>query len=306
MCAVASRRRLPDAGKAPVRDDGESIVRTKKNRIRTAIGLAMAAVVIGGGIAVADSPTAADVITGCYDRSGGNLRVIDAADRCKSSETRIQWNEQGPVGAAGPSGPSGPAGQAGAQGDKGDTGDTGPAGPAGTNGEPGPQGEQGVAGPSGPTGPHGEQGPAGTQGEQGPAGPQGEQGPQGPSGADLGSVYALEGLGCVRPDSTQDAFVHVVMGSGGGIQLSCLVDGGFRLSVHLAGTGTGRVERPEFGILCGTYCERVLQEGQPVELYARPAQGSVFAGWSGACTGMSSCRVTMDRDQDVTATFNRV
>ena len=39
-------------------------------------------------------------------------------------------------------------------------------------------------------------------------------------------------------------------------------------------------------------------------LTATPEAGSVFAGWSGACTGTGDCVVTMDAVKSVTATFN--
>ncbi|MDB5975454.1 MAG: hypothetical protein JWR07_2214, partial [Nevskia sp.] len=41
-----------------------------------------------------------------------------------------------------------------------------------------------------------------------------------------------------------------------------------------------------------------------VTLTATPASGSVFAGWSGDCSGTDSCQVFMDRIRNVTATFN--
>ena len=57
------------------------------------------------------------VITGCFPRSGGTLRVIDATTgNCKSSEQKLEWNQQGPQGPAGAQGPQGVAGQPGALG----------------------------------------------------------------------------------------------------------------------------------------------------------------------------------------------
>ena len=40
-----------------------------------------------------------------------------------------------------------------------------------------------------------------------------------------------------------------------------------------------------------------------MSLTPTPAGGSVFAGWSGACTGTGSCQVTMNAAKSVTATF---
>ena len=43
--------------------------------------------------------------------------------------------------------------------------------------------------------------------------------------------------------------------------------------------------------------------GTAVALTATPDPGTVFAGWSGACSGTGECDVTMDSDRSVTATF---
>ena len=41
-----------------------------------------------------------------------------------------------------------------------------------------------------------------------------------------------------------------------------------------------------------------------VDVTFTPAAGSVFAGWSGACTGTGSCRVRMDAYKAVTVTVD--
>ena len=54
------------------------------------------------------------VITGCFPRAGGTLRVIDATTgNCKSSEQKLEWNQQGPQGPAGEQGVAGPTGPIG-------------------------------------------------------------------------------------------------------------------------------------------------------------------------------------------------
>jgi hypothetical protein len=86
---------------------------------------ALVAVVLGlaaGGIAYASIPGPGGVINGCYLKSGGALRVIDSAAKCKSGETSLNWNQKGPTGARGPTGANGT------------TGATGPTGPSGTSG----------------------------------------------------------------------------------------------------------------------------------------------------------------------------
>ena len=53
-------------------------------------------------------------------------------------------------------------------------------------------------------------------------------------------------------------------------------------------------------------CVETYAEGTLVTLTARAADGaSTFGGWSGACAGTGTCRVTMNQAQTVTATFTR-
>jgi hypothetical protein len=80
--------------------------------------------------------------------------------------------------------------------------------------------------------------------------------------------------------------------------------GGFALSVTKAGTGDGTVTSDPAGIDCGATCGANYPSGTVVTLTATPDAGSVFIGWSGACTGSGSCVVTMDAAKSVTATFN--
>jgi hypothetical protein len=92
-------------------------------------------------------PAANGVISGCYDKSGGALRVIDSdVTTCKSNETSLTWNQTGPTG---------PTGLTGPQGIPGPAGPAGPAGPTGAAGPAGPIGPQGPTGPTGPAGGHG-------------------------------------------------------------------------------------------------------------------------------------------------------
>jgi uncharacterized repeat protein (TIGR01451 family) len=84
---------------------------------------------------------------------------------------------------------------------------------------------------------------------------------------------------------------------------------GEKLSVALAGSGSGSVTSKDGGISCanaGGNCSSVYVPGTSVSLTAAPAAPSVFGGWSGACTGTDPnvCSVTMNSVQSVTATFN--
>jgi len=67
------------------------------------------------------------VISACYVKNTGALRVIDpAVTACRAGEISLSWNQQGVPGPAG------------ADGADGADGAEGPAGPAGPDGQPGP------------------------------------------------------------------------------------------------------------------------------------------------------------------------
>ena len=74
----------------------------------------------------------------------------------------------------------------------------------------------------------------------------------------------------------------------------------FKLTIAKAGTGQGTVT-------CnGTTCAASYPAGTEVTLAATAASGSIFVGWSGGgCSGTASCKVTLNADTTVTATFNK-
>ena len=77
-----------------------------------------------------------------------------------------------------------------------------------------------------------------------------------------------------------------------------------QLSVSKAGKGSGGVTSSPAGIDCGSTCSYSFNSGSPVTLSASPTDSkSTFVGWSGDCTGTSTCQVTMDAAHSVTATF---
>ena len=83
------------------------------------------------------------------------------------------------------------------------------------------------------------------------------------------------------------------------------------LTLSLGGnaSGTGSVTSNPSGINCqnppgGTACQAYFPPGTSVQLTATPGSGSVFGGWSGACSGTGACILTMNADQSVGATFN--
>jgi hypothetical protein len=77
------------------------------------------------------------------------------------------------------------------------------------------------------------------------------------------------------------------------------------LTVVEAGTGDGRVTSTPTGIDCPGDCSEPLPLGSMVRLVASANEGSVFTGWSGACTGTSPCDVTVDGSTVVVASFAR-
>jgi uncharacterized repeat protein (TIGR02543 family) len=67
--------------------------------------------------------------------------------------------------------------------------------------------------------------------------------------------------------------------------------------------GSGTVTSSPAGINCGATCAADFAYLTTVTLTAAPAAGWTFTGWSGACTGIVTCTVTMSQARSVTATF---
>lgn len=79
----------------------------------------------------------------------------------------------------------------------------------------------------------------------------------------------------------------------------------YSLTVTPSGNGVGNVTSSVGGISCGSNCSAGINENTQVVLTATPNGGSVFDGWSGACTGTAStCTVTMTSDVAVGASFS--
>lgn len=81
-----------------------------------------------------------------------------------------------------------------------------------------------------------------------------------------------------------------------------------RLTVTVAGSGTVGSNPPGIACLPNTTCQADFADGASVQLLALPAApGTVFAGWSGDCSGtQTTTQVTMDADHACTATFGTV
>jgi hypothetical protein len=77
------------------------------------------------------------------------------------------------------------------------------------------------------------------------------------------------------------------------------------LAISLAGSGSGTVGSKAAGISCSSSCSPQVSAGTKITLTAKPAAGSSFAGFSGACTGIGPCKVQLSEAKSVTATFTR-
>ena len=79
------------------------------------------------------------------------------------------------------------------------------------------------------------------------------------------------------------------------------------VTIHMSGNGQGHVSADG-----GQGCDSVLKTctvarnfGVTTILHASTSTfSSVFGGWSGACSGMVDCSLSINGDKDVTATFN--
>jgi DNA-binding beta-propeller fold protein YncE len=76
------------------------------------------------------------------------------------------------------------------------------------------------------------------------------------------------------------------------------------LAVSKSGAGEGMVRSKPIGIDCGAFCSGEFNRGSVVLLSAEAGPGSVFAGWSGACSGVAFCQVLLDEDAAVNAEFD--
>ena len=115
----------------------------------------------------------------------------------------------------------------------------------------------------------------------------------GPSSSFVGWSGACTGAGTCTVTIDQDAEVTATF-----------VSTAFALTVNVAGIGMGAVTSTPGTINCPGTCSGDFAADSSVNLVASAASGSVFTGWSGACTGtQATCAVTMNAAKSVTATF---
>ena len=78
------------------------------------------------------------------------------------------------------------------------------------------------------------------------------------------------------------------------------------LTVTKKGHGRGKVVSSPGGISCGKTCSYSYLYGSSVTLTAKTARGSVFAGWSGGCSGKGACTLSVTGARSVRASFRKI
>ncbi|MEZ4404644.1 MAG: hypothetical protein R3B06_31780 [Kofleriaceae bacterium] len=134
-------------------------------------------------------------------------------------------------------------------------------------------------------------------------------------GADCDETYAANAVvtltATADPSSTFTGWSGACTGTGActvTMDAAKTVAATFQLRQHVltasvGGTGTGTITSSPLGINCGAACTATFDHGTVVALTATAGATSAFAGWTGACTGLGACIVTMDQARTVGATF---
>ena len=99
------------------------------------------------------------------------------------------------------------------------------------------------------------------------------------------------------------AFTGSSGGGGGGPPPPPPPPSRYSLNVVKSGSGSGSLVSDPAGIDCGSTCSMTSDNGQLIRLKPTAAPGSVFKGFSGACTG-ATCEFTLVADSTVTAVFD--
>jgi hypothetical protein len=112
------------------------------------------------------------------------------------------------------------------------------------------------------------------------------------------------------PDTPPGTYTVTVTGASASTTLTTQITFTVTLTTHSLSVvksvaGSGSVTSSPAGISCGTACSFQFDMGTNVTLTATPDPGSVFLGWSGACSGVSTCPLSIDGDKSVIANFDR-
>ncbi len=76
------------------------------------------------------------------------------------------------------------------------------------------------------------------------------------------------------------------------------------MRIEFLGTGMGVVAATDTPLRCLSNCQVDVLTGTRVSLLAMPIAGSIFAGWSGVCSGrVLNCTFTVNGDTRVAVEF---
>ena len=116
-----------------------------------------------------------------------------------------------------------------------------------------------------------------------------------------GSTFAGWSGGCTGTSTCQ-----LTLSAAQSVTASYTLLSSYAITYTKAGTGTGTTSFSPTGTQssCAASCSNSYTSGTVVTLSATPATGSTFAGWSGECTGTSTCQLTLSAAKAVTATYN--
>ncbi len=113
-----------------------------------------------------------------------------------------------------------------------------------------------------------------------------------------GSWGAFEEIGQTHTPKAAALRAHS-LGESGPFQLTLRVKG-------INGPGNGRIKMVHNGSTCNGICFQSLDHGQNISLKAKPSNGYIFQGWTGACLNQSkSCSLEITQDLVATALFKK-
>ncbi len=78
----------------------------------------------------------------------------------------------------------------------------------------------------------------------------------------------------------------------------------YEVSVTIAGDGGGSVKSQPGNAVCASSCTKAYPAGAKITLSASPGKDAGFIGWSGGCSGTSSCSFTVGGPVSVVADFH--
>jgi uncharacterized repeat protein (TIGR02543 family) len=95
----------------------------------------------------------------------------------------------------------------------------------------------------------------------------------------------------------------VTMGSNQTVNASFTAQPPNTNQLNVSMTGNGSITSTPMGINCGSTCSASFNSGTSVTLSAVADANYTFTGWSGDCSGMETCSLTMSANKTVSANF---